>query len=404
MKQPSSTIFSSPFKLFNEGSMRYYSIYPSLLLLISSTCLAAPPSGKGNNTEITSAPSFSDSLTSFNTGQWQAADGWANGSPFLNAWSSTALDFSSDGLGIVLSDTPLLGYDYTSGELRTSQFYGYGCYEVEMRPAAVSGVVSAFFTFMGPYDNVRGGNGQHNEIDIEFLGNDTSVVQFNFWTNDDQYANGHEKIIELGFDASKSFNHYAFDWNEAGINWYINKQLVYSVISTSNDPTPKVSDGTHKIMMNMWPVDASASGWAGEFTYPMIPVLGEFKNVRFTEGSDCTFDSPEPPPPSPTNSLTISAHNISLNNKATQASATVTVADNNGQRIEGVTITGEWSGIVNDGDGEKVTDQTGSALFYSRRSRSGSGTFQFCVTSLSKAGYSWTSGNDEPKCSEVEIP
>jgi hypothetical protein len=31
--------------------------------------------------------------------------------------------------------------------------------------------VSAFFTFAGPYDN--GGNGRHNEIDVEFLGYDT---------------------------------------------------------------------------------------------------------------------------------------------------------------------------------------------------------------------------------------
>ncbi|WEM43416.1 family 16 glycosylhydrolase [Photobacterium sp. DA100] len=384
--------------------MRNNSILTPSLLLVSSISLAAPPEGKGNHTEIISAPSFSDTLTSFDAGHWQAADGWANGSPFLNAWSSTALDFSTDGMAIVLSDDPLLGYYYTSGELRTTDFYGYGCYEVEMRPAAVSGVVSAFFTFMGPYDNVQGGNGHHNEIDIEFLGNDTSVVQLNFWTNDDQYANGHEQIIELGFDASKSFNQYAFDWSESGINWYINKKLVYSVISTSNDPTPKVSDGTQKIMMNMWPVDATASGWAGEFTYPVMPILGQFKNVRFTEGSYCTFDYPEPSLPSPSNSLAISSHNISLNIKATQASATVTVTDSSGQTIEGVSVTGKWSGVVSDGDEEKITEQTGSALFYSRRSRSASGTYQFCVTSLSKAGYSWSASNVDLTCSEVDIP
>lgn len=383
--------------------MRYFFLYTLLLTLTPSLCLSAPPPGKGNNKTITSAPSFSDPLISFDTNHWQAADGWANGSPFLNAWSSAALDFSNDGLGVVLSDSPLLGYAYTSGELRTNAFYGYGCYEVEMRPAAVSGVVSAFFTFMGPYDNVQGGNGQHNEIDIEFLGNNTQVVQLNFWTNDDQYINGHETIIDLGFDASTSFNHYAFDWNETGINWYINKKLVYSVIGTASDPTPKVTDGTHKIMMNMWPVDSSASGWAGEFSYPMMPILGQFKNIRFTEGGECNFDTPEPPP-SPSENLVISNHGISLNNKATQASATVTVTDNEGQLQQGVIVTGQWSGVVSDGDSEKVTDPVGSALFYSRRSRSASGSYQFCVTGLSKAGYSWSASSSEPQCSEIIIP
>ncbi|TDR77393.1 family 16 glycosylhydrolase [Photobacterium lutimaris] len=384
--------------------MRHSSLYASLLFLIPSICLSAPPAGKGNNKTIASAPSFSDPLTSFDTNHWQAADGWANGSPFLNAWSSAALDFSNDGLGVVLSDSPLLGYAYTSGELRTNAFYGYGCYEVEMMPAAVSGVVTAFFTFMGPFDNTQGGNGQHNEIDIEFLGNNTNVVQLNFWTNDDQYINGHETIIDLGFDASLSFNHYAFDWSETGINWYINKELVYSVIGTTNDPTPNVTDGTHKIMMNMWPVDATASGWAGEFTYPMMPILGQFKNVHFTEGNGCTFDTSEPPSPSPTNSLIIANHEITLNSKATQASAAVTVTNSEGEPQQDVLITGQWSGAVNDGDNEKITDQSGDALFYSRRSRTASGRYQFCITGLTKAGYSWPANNSEQQCSEIIIP
>jgi endo-1,3-1,4-beta-glycanase ExoK len=53
---------------------------------------------------------------------------------------------------------------------------------------AESGVVSSFFTFAGPFDN--GGNGKHNEIDIEFLRFDTRTFQVNFWTNDDTYAGG----------------------------------------------------------------------------------------------------------------------------------------------------------------------------------------------------------------------
>ncbi|MGF1681270.1 family 16 glycosylhydrolase [Photobacterium minamisatsumaniensis] len=382
--------------------MHHMKIAAVLLMTFPCLCYTAPPDGKGKGKTEDANTSFDDTLSSFDTERWQAADGWANGSPFLNAWSANALTFSGDGLAITLSDIPSLGYDYTSGELRTSQFYGYGCYEAEIKPSAVSGVVTAFFTFAGPFDRSAGGNGQHNEIDIEFLGNNTNIVQFNFWTNDDQYINGHESIYELGFDASESFNHYAFKWTEEGIRWYINNNLVYTVLNSANDPTPSTDDAAHKIMLNLWPVDNSAAGWAGSFTYPMLPIVGQFKNVSFNAGSDCEFSSVSPP----ANGQDIQVHSLSmsLNNKSTQANATVHITNNNGEIVEGVTVLGAWSGLVNDGDQEKITDLNGDALFYSRRSRAASGSYQFCITDLLKSGYTWQPDNGETVCSSISIP
>ncbi|WP_413110389.1 family 16 glycosylhydrolase [Thaumasiovibrio sp. DFM-14] len=375
---------------------------PTLLLVTLPLAVSAqPPAGKGKNSKVETENSFFDPLTTFDTIRWQAADGWANHSPFLNAWSAEALQFDNNGMTINLTDTPLLNYDYTSGELRTSGFYGYGCYEVEMKPAAVSGVVSAFFTFMGPYDNPPGGNGMHNEIDIEFLGKDVNSVQFNFWTNDDLYNNGHETIVKLGFDAAESFNHYAFSWSETEINWYVNKQLVLSVFDSQQDPLPKVTDGAHKIMLNTWPVDSSASEWAGPFTYPGHTVEGHFRNVKFSKDSTCQFNLT----PTTTPTLHLSDFSVALNNRrATQAVAIVEVSDENNQLMQNVTVRGIWSGAISSGDNEKQTDSTGSAEFYSHRSKNPNGFYEFCITELFIEGYNWSMADNSQVCSRVDIP
>ena len=178
--------------------------------------------GGGGGDPLPSEPSFIDALTSFDTTKWAKAGPWSNGSPFANGWDASAVTFSSaNGMTVKLDDAPFIvdqttTYPYTSGELRTTGYYGYGCYEVTMKPVAESGVVTAFFTFAGPYDNPTNGNGQHNEIDIEFLGKDTTYFQANYWTNDDQYVNGHEYIVNLGFDASHDFHRYGFKWTSTG--------------------------------------------------------------------------------------------------------------------------------------------------------------------------------------------
>jgi len=99
-----------------------------------------------------------------------------------NAWLAENIEFGNGVMDIRLDDQGALGEPYASGNYQSTGFYGYGCYEASFKPVAASGVVSSFFTFAGPFDN--GGNGSHNEIDIEFLGFDTRFFQVNWWRND----------------------------------------------------------------------------------------------------------------------------------------------------------------------------------------------------------------------------
>jgi Glycosyl hydrolases family 16 len=88
---------------------------------------------------------------------------WSNGYPFANGWDPNSHFFNrDDGLLLKLErkkfSDPGSGtgggvtYEFTSGEVRSKDFYGYGTYSVCMKPAKVSGTSASFFVFNGQYD------------------------------------------------------------------------------------------------------------------------------------------------------------------------------------------------------------------------------------------------------------
>jgi len=376
-----------------------------LLMILLSSFFVSPSlaAGKPTPTAPPAQGSFNDSFDTFDTSRWAKADGWTNGSPFDNAWRADHINFSNSLLTITLDNTAYLGELYSSGEYRTTGFYGYGCYEVRYKPVARPGAVTTFFTFAGPYDN--GGNGKHNEIDIEFLGYDTTKFQANFWTNDDTYSNGHEYMVNLEFDASQDFHTYGFKWTSTGIAWYVDGTAVHSVTNTIADPTPKPTESLHKIMLNFWPVDSTASAWAGTFVYPGTPLYAQYDWTRYTTGENCAMGSTPPPTQTPPpggdpTKMHIASIAMALASRNSQATATVMVVDGVGNPVSGATVTGIWSGLVTTGDGSKTTGTNGSALFYSGRSSS-SGTFTFCITSISKSGMTYDAVTNTETCDSI---
>jgi len=171
---------------------------------------------------------------------------------------------------------------YTSGELRSTGFYGYGCYEVEMKPVAHPGVTTAFFTFSGPNDSPDGVPRLHNEINIQFLGKDMKSFQTRYWTNDDA-SDGHDATtIQLDYQANKEFHKYGFKWSESSIEWYVDRKLVHTSKGSAAYPIPNPNDTTHRIMMNMWPTDDT-----NEFKELGHPLTAKYRNFIFGSGQDC---------------------------------------------------------------------------------------------------------------------
>jgi len=348
------------------------------------------------------AGSFEDNFASYDSGRWSKADGWKNGSPFDNAWLADHVTVAGGLLELRLDNVAVLGEPYSSGELRTNGYYGYGCYEASFKPIMVPGVVTALFTYAGPSDN--GGNGKHNEIDIEFLGNLPGYVQLNFWTNDDAYASRNEKLIFLGSTGfTDSYHRYGFRWTSRGIDWFVDGKLLYSVFDSGSNPTPKTTESLQKIMVNAWPVDETAALWAGTFDYPGTPLQATYEWVRHIAGENCDLTLPPattPPPSGDPGTMLVGDITLALNSQATQVIARVSVVDGLGQPVQGATVTGQWNGVISTGDTTRTTDAVGIATFYSSRSRT-PGDVQFCVAGISYGGLVHHPDDDRERCDVI---
>lgn len=218
---------------------------------------------------FTSAPkpeagSVKDNFTKFNTELWKKTDGYSNGNMFNCTWREDNISFSEDGLLTLSLTSPSPG-EFDGAEYRTLDKYSYGKYEIRMKPAANPGVVSSFFTYTGPSENEP-----WDEIDIEFLGKNMRQMQLNYFTNG---VGGHEKIIDLDFDASQEFHWYGFEWKKDAITWYIDDQPVHT--ATENIPsTPG------RIMMNLWNgtgVDSWLEPYDGK-----VPLHAYYDQFRYT--------------------------------------------------------------------------------------------------------------------------
>lgn len=191
---------------------------------------------------------FSDGFDSAN-GAWSKADGWSNGDMFNCIWRAGNVNFSNGIMNIGITRDKNSAYSYAAGEYRSNEKFGYGLYQVRMKPAKNTGIVSSFFTYTGPSENTP-----WDEIDIEFLGKDTTKVQFNYYTNG---VGNHEYVYDLGFDASTSFHTYAFNWQKDYIAWLVDGKEVYRAYDN-------IPSNPGKIMMNVWP-GKGVDSWLGAY-------------------------------------------------------------------------------------------------------------------------------------------
>ncbi len=254
---------------------RVISLLAALLLILP---LFASPLPKVEAANVVNTP-FSAVFSNFDSSQWEKAD-WANGSVFNCVWKPSQVSFSNGKMVLTLDKEYGGLYPYKSGEYRTKSFFGYGYYEVRMKAAKNTGIVSSFFTYTGPSDN-----NPWDEIDIEILGKNTTQVQFN-WYKDG--VGGNEYYYNLGFDASQDFHTYGFEWRPGYIDFYVDGKKVYR--GTRNIP---VTPG--KIMMNLWP-GTGVDGWLGPYD-GRTPLTAEYEYVKYyPDGVPQNTPTPTPTP------------------------------------------------------------------------------------------------------------
>ena len=178
-------------------------------------------------------------------------------------------------LTLRLTADPTAERRFSGAELRTDNedgFFTYGRYEVRMKAARGSGVISSFFTYRyAPWQ----------EIDIEFKGRDTGAMQANIFYNGGRAGDPNNAGYEvppfpedapLPYDAAEEFHEYAFEWEPGVVRWFVDgEQVLESADETQVPYLPQ------QLMMNLWITDLA---WAGPLDASALPTEAQYDWVR----------------------------------------------------------------------------------------------------------------------------
>ena len=152
-----------------------FALVALVLLLTSCTPrsegIVLPSMGGAEHRLTLDADKIADFSLGAPEGFW-ARDDRGNGHPFNCSFRRDHAVIAAGKLTLAL--TKMDNGGFAGAEYRNWSKSSYGFYSVKMKAVSCSGVVSSFFTYTGrPWD----------EIDIEFLGDDTTKVQFNYFKN-----------------------------------------------------------------------------------------------------------------------------------------------------------------------------------------------------------------------------
>ena len=224
--------------------------------------------------------SLHDNMTSLDTYTWRISDGWSNGAPFQVGWRSDHVDIyanplSTNQLRLTLDNIPCVSnatlcanQAYAAGEYSSVDLLPFGSVTFTAQAAKASGVITGLFLYTGSSDGQP-----HDEIDIEFLGNNTTSVQLNYYVNG---VGGHEVLKPLGFDASLATHQYTIAWTDTGIDWHVDGVLLHHV--SGNAQT--LPSHTMRIFSNIW-ATTGVNVWAGAFAYLGTPIYAYVDRIDY---------------------------------------------------------------------------------------------------------------------------
>lgn len=185
--------------------------------------------------------------------EWYISDFARKKPSFLTAWVRDQVHLTDDGQ-LQLSLDPAPEGDekvFYGSEVQRKAYSHYGRYEVVMTAGRGEGVISAFFTYTGPWFD-----DPWDEIDFEFLGKDTTKV----WVT--RFADGERlpgQWLDLGFDSAEEPALYAFDWGPEALIWYVNDVEIMRV-EAKDRPLPTTPG---RIYVSLWGGGEDQKNWSG---------------------------------------------------------------------------------------------------------------------------------------------
>lgn len=173
-----------------------------------------------------------------------------------------------DGLTLTLAPHKAGQNRFVGGSVRRETLSHYGRYEAVIQPARGDGLITGFFTYTGPHYGTR-----HDEIDIEFLGRDTTLMNV-AWFVDGKIT---DHRVPLGFDAADRPRLYAFEWWPDRLRWFAEGELIFE--HHARDGAIPQMPGM--LFANLWAADKALVAWSG---VPDARAEGTawFDEIRFT--------------------------------------------------------------------------------------------------------------------------
>lgn len=190
----------------------------------------------------------------------------------LASFAHENLQHSDEGVRLTIEAVAGGLRPYRSGAFASVRFFGFGRFEADIRAAHGSGLVTGFFLHRDT---------PLQEIDIEFPGSDLRRMLANVYFNpgDDGSAmsfgyRGSPCWIDLGFDASVDFHHYAIDWRPGRVAWLVDGSVVHERVGWDPTPIPHLGMRVHA---NLWaPRSVELAGHVDE---RRLPVSAVFRSV-----------------------------------------------------------------------------------------------------------------------------
>ena len=164
-----------------------------------------------------------------------------------------------------ITATAVYAKPYKGAEIYSNQSYLYGRYEMRMRVAKASGVLSTFFTYK---NGSEVGNTFWEEIDIEVFGkNNATEWQSNIILGSSRPTINSEADHTAPSSLADAYHTYVLEWTPEYVAWFVDGVEVRRITGTST-VTSLVSP--QSLRFNLWASESVE--WVGEWDDSALPV------------------------------------------------------------------------------------------------------------------------------------
>jgi len=154
---------------------------------------------------------------------------------------------------------------YKGAEVYSNDAYVYGRYEIRMRVANASGVLSTFFTYK---NGSEVGNTFWEEIDIEVFGkNNATQWQSNIILGSSRPTLQAEQTHTANASLADAYHTYVVEWTPDYVAWFLDGVEVRRITGTS---TVTSLTNAQSLRFNLW--SSESVPWVGAWDESVLPV------------------------------------------------------------------------------------------------------------------------------------